>query len=79
MNGLNITGPFDYVKGPSPASQSTIFTCGSDRATQGPQCERQILSRLAARAFRRAVNAEEVDRLVTIADNARESSGSFNR
>lgn len=74
-----ITGPFDYVKGPSQASLDKIFTCGRDSASQGPECERQILSRLATRAFRRAVSTAEVDRLVNIAEGARQSSGSFNR
>jgi hypothetical protein len=74
---LDIVGPYEYRKGPSPESRRKIYTCGHLNGAHQPACERKILSSLARRAYRRAVSAQEVDRLVAIADSSQKRGGSF--
>jgi hypothetical protein len=60
------------------ASRALIFVC--DPAKTGePACARQIAERLARRAFRRPVTAEEVNRLVTFYDAERRNGGTFDQ
>ncbi len=61
---LDIHGPFNPSKAP-PAGFKTIFICGApDKYT--PQCARQIVERLATRAYRRPATPQEVQRLLTL-------------
>jgi mono/diheme cytochrome c family protein len=74
---LEINGPFDYVKGPSAESQRKIYTCGHHSGEHQPICTRKIVSDLAHRAFRRPVEAAEVDGLTAIVTNAQQRGRSF--
>jgi hypothetical protein len=74
---VNIIGPTDYKAGPSPESVRKIYTCGRVNGLYAAGCERQILSNLACRAYRRPVSRQETDALVAIAAGARKRGGSF--
>jgi hypothetical protein len=77
VSEVSITGPYDYVKKPSPDSLRRIYTCGHFDGIHGASCQRKILSSIAARAYRRPVSEEEVERLVSISSLARTRGGSF--
>lgn len=74
---LKISGPYDYVKGPSQESLRKVYTCGHLDGHHEPACERKILSSLAYRGYRGPVKTAEVDQLVSIADDVRKRGGSF--
>ncbi|HKX26196.1 MAG TPA: DUF1592 domain-containing protein, partial [Blastocatellia bacterium] len=74
---FEILGPYRYVKGPAPESLRKIYVCGHFKGEHQPGCDRKIVSSLARRAFRRAVAAEEVDRLLEISNRARARGRSF--
>ncbi|MEO6726298.1 MAG: DUF1592 domain-containing protein, partial [Blastocatellia bacterium] len=74
---LEINGPFDYAKGPSAESQQKLYTCGHRSGEHQPSCTRKIVGDLAHRAFRRPVEAAEVDGLTAIVANAQQRGRSF--
>ena len=74
---LKISGPYDYVKGPSEESLRKIYTCGPLHGHHEAGCERKILSSLAYRGYRGPVKTAEVDQLVSIADDVQKRGGSF--
>jgi mono/diheme cytochrome c family protein len=77
MTQIEVMGPLAYTKGPSPESVRKIYVCGRPNGVHPQGCERTILTNLARRAYRRAVDAKEVDKLVAIFDAAQKSSASF--
>ncbi|MDQ3009381.1 MAG: DUF1592 domain-containing protein [Acidobacteriota bacterium] len=74
---LEINGPFDYAKGPSPESQQKLYTCGHRSVEHQPSCTRKIVGDLAHRAFRRPVEPGEVEGLTAIVTNAQQRGRSF--
>ena len=74
ISNLYVTGPYDEVMGPSPESAKLVFPCKVHTAA----CERQILTQLAGRAYRRPATAAEVNQLVSLADSVRAHGDSFN-
>ncbi len=74
---VEINGPFDYVKGPSPEAAQKLYTCGHLKGNHQPGCERKIIANLAHRAFRRPVEAAELDGLVAIFTKAKERGRTF--
>jgi PAS domain-containing protein len=75
---LEVMGPYDQTKGPSPESLKRIFTCGHLDGHHTPACDRSIVSSLARRAFRRPVTPAEVAPYLKLAALARAQGGSFN-
>ena len=64
IGSVEIGGPY-AVDGPgNTASRRTIFTCHPDAGDDAAACARQILSRLARRAYRRPVTDADVDLLL---------------
>jgi hypothetical protein len=59
---LTVRGPFETTGRGETPSRARIFTC----ATRDDACARTILATLARRAFRRAVNAADVDPLMAL-------------
>lgn len=76
---LEITGPFDFVKGSALVAQKTIYTCGHLEGHHSSSCARKITGDLAHRAFRRPVQPEEVDRLTSIVSDAQKRGRSFDQ
>ena len=78
MTQIEVIGPLEPTKGPSPNSIRKIYICGRPGEALPPGCEHKILANLARRAYRRAVTSEEVDQLVSVFSAAQKRSGSFN-
>jgi mono/diheme cytochrome c family protein len=74
---FEITGPYDPVKGPSPASQRLLYACGHVNGKHGAACLRRDVSHLARRAYRRPVSAAELAPILRLAQDARNQGGSF--
>ena len=81
MNGIplvdyvDITGPY-AVTGPGDTpSRRRIFSCRPDSAGADRPCAREILSRLATRAFRRPVGDGETALLLEFYDAGRNTGG----
>ena len=59
-------------------SQRKIFSCHPDRGAEEQSCATQILSTLAARAYRRPASEEDIDLLLGFYSEGRETGGNFN-
>lgn len=77
VSGLEIVGPYGTPPGPSRQSLQLVYTCGHLDGHHGPACARQILTRMARRAYRRPVTDKDVDPLVALAAQARRDGASF--
>jgi len=76
---VEITGPFEPEAPELPESHRRIFTCGGPVEGYPPGCAREILERLARRAYRRPVSPQEVDDLVRLVELAQERGEPFER
>ncbi len=74
FESIDIGGPFDQVKGPSPESTRRIFVC----TQQTPACVRMIVSTFAARAFRRPLRPAEAEPFTGLYTLARKQGDGFN-
>jgi mono/diheme cytochrome c family protein len=75
-DGVEIVGPFNPTGLPKTPSRDLVFVC--DPRTAGESaCARKITENLARRAFRRPVNAEDVNRLMQFYEFGRENNGDF--
>src|SRR5690606_12158284 len=61
VTGVNIVGPFNARGIGDTPSRKKIFSCYPTRADEERACATEILSRIATRAFRRPVDADELD------------------
>lgn len=77
VHEVDITGPDNFKKGPSPEAVRKIFICGSPDGPADAACERKIIANLAYRAFRGPMNPQTVDQLAGISQGARKRGGSF--
>jgi mono/diheme cytochrome c family protein len=77
-NGIEINGPFNSTGVSNTASRALIFVCDPQKVG-APACAKQITERLARRAFRRPVSAEDVARLMPFYEAGREGGGSFDQ
>jgi Protein of unknown function (DUF1592)/Protein of unknown function (DUF1588)/Protein of unknown function (DUF1587)/Protein of unknown function (DUF1585)/Protein of unknown function (DUF1595)/Planctomycete cytochrome C len=77
ISAIEIGGPYNQAKGPSAASLKLIYACGHVDGHHGAGCARQIITRLAHRAYRRPVTAQEVAQLVSLITMARRQGDSF--
>ncbi len=74
---VDVGGPFDAARGPSPESAKLVYSCGHLDGNHMPACARTIVGNLARRAFRRPVSDAETERLLALAAVARQKGGSF--
>ncbi|MSO21621.1 MAG: DUF1592 domain-containing protein [Acidobacteria bacterium] len=75
VESILIEGPFES-KGPGQtASRQKIFTCAPASSTNGEACARQILTQLARRAYRRPVNEDDIQLLLSLFRQGRERAG----
>jgi mono/diheme cytochrome c family protein len=77
VNAVEIGGPYNQAKGPSPASLKLIYACGHTDGHHAPGCARKIIADLAHRAYRRPVTAQEVNQLVSLIGMARKHGDPF--
>ena len=79
VNFVEIAGPFEQKTGPSPESLARIFRCGHPGAgaAHTGSCARKIVANLSRRAYRRPPTAQEVSRLLALADASRTRGATF--
>jgi hypothetical protein len=77
INALEIGGPYNQAKGPSPDSLRKIYTCGHLNGKHRLSCARMIVSTLARRAFRRPVTLHEINRLIALVAQAQKRGDPF--
>ncbi len=78
---IQIGGPYgsDAGQGKEQRAEgrSTLFVCRPERATEETACATKILSRISRLAYRRPVNAADVQTLMTFYGNGRREGGTF--
>ncbi len=72
---IEVGGPYDSQGPGDTPSRRRIFTCRPPNASSGEDCARQILTRLARRAYRRPASEKDVRRLLEFYDDARARHG----
>lgn len=80
VQGLEIDGPYNITGPGDTPSRRAIFVCRPEQSETEPSCARQILSRLATRAYRRPIVTTDpaVDTLMRFYDQSRnEDAGDF--
>ncbi|HUG73475.1 MAG TPA: DUF1592 domain-containing protein [Steroidobacteraceae bacterium] len=71
--GFTVAGPFDVTGLGDTPSRRRIFSCQPASAAEEPACARRILADLAAAAFRRPVNEEDLAAPLSFYTRARET------
>ena len=74
---LEIDGPYEADPRPLPASHRRIVTCRPIAEEPWQPCAREILARLARRAYRRPAAEAEIERLMGLASRAMREGASF--
>ena len=77
VNNIEVRGPYNQAKGPSPASLRTIYTCGHLHGGHTATCADRIIGDFTRRAFRRAVTPAEVAPYLRLYQMARKEGDSF--
>src|SRR4029079_6972120 len=76
LYALDVTGPYNATGVSESASRRRVFTCRPASEADEPRCATQIVSRLAAQAFRRPTTAEDLEGLMGYYEIGRKK-GSF--
>jgi hypothetical protein len=76
IGALRIEGPFRATRPEDSASLGKVFTCRPATAAEEAPCANEILSTLARKAFRRPVDAGDLEQLMGFFDDGR-AVGSF--
>ena len=72
LKTFSVTGPFNPGGVAETASRRKIFTCRPANSSEEQSCATQVISRLATAAFRRPVNAEDLEWAMTFYQTGRE-------
>ena len=74
VDRLLISGPFDPARPVDTPSRARIFTCRPAAPAEERACASSILSRLGRLAYRRPLDASELDRLLAFYDDEKRQS-----
>jgi len=77
VGGLELGGPYAASHGPSIEAQKKIYACGHLNGHHNKSCAGVIVQRLAHRAYRRPVTANEVAQLTNLVSQVQKDTGSF--
>jgi uncharacterized protein DUF1592/uncharacterized protein DUF1588/uncharacterized protein DUF1587/uncharacterized protein DUF1585/uncharacterized protein DUF1595 len=72
-----VAGPYNVTGVSETPTRKRIFVCRPASAAEEPACAEQILSSLARRAFRRSVEAEDIQASLAFYNDARAEGGNF--
>jgi hypothetical protein len=75
LQSFSVTGPYNPTGISETASRRKIFTCRPSQEVQEERCAREIVSGLAAKAFRRPVTAEDMESLLEYYEYGAERGG----
>jgi hypothetical protein len=78
VHSIEVGGPYtnNASFGESPSRQ-LIFSCYPEQLTEEAACAEEIVSRMARRAYRRAITDADTNLLVEFFNRGREQGGSF--
>ena len=79
VSSVSVAGPYGSGGVGQTASRLAIFSCQPATVSEERDCATAILSRLARRAYRRPVSANDLSTLLSFFDRGRENGGSFDR
>ncbi|MGD8324213.1 MAG: DUF1592 domain-containing protein, partial [Gammaproteobacteria bacterium] len=79
LRTATIEGPYDVSGISETPSRERLMVCTPASPAEESACAEEILSKLARRAFRRAITAEDVQEPLSFYNNARESGASFDK
>src|SRR5262249_47231670 len=65
VNALIVTGPFDGKRPDHTASRDRIFSCRPATAAQEELCAKKILSGMATKAYRRPIDANDLEAVLS--------------
>jgi mono/diheme cytochrome c family protein len=71
VQSLSIMGPFDATGSGDTPSRRRVFICAPETVADETPCAREILRRLASRAFRRPVGEASLDTLMSFYEDGR--------
>lgn len=71
VNALFITGPFDGIRPDHTPSRDRILVCRPANAAEETPCAKKVLSTLARKAYRRPVNDQDLELLLSLYQSAR--------
>ena len=74
---IDLGGPYEQAKGAAPESLQKLYVCGHLDGKHQPSCGTKIISKLAQRAYRRNVTAEETNQLVGLMKLVQQRGDSF--
>ncbi|HZT33927.1 MAG TPA: DUF1592 domain-containing protein [Bryobacteraceae bacterium] len=74
---IDVRGPYNQDPAPLPPGHWKIFVCGHAPGHHQPECARYVVANLARRAWRGPVSDQEVDRLLSFVDMARQQGDPF--
>jgi hypothetical protein len=72
-----VEGPYNVTGVSETPTRERIFVCRPATAAEEPACAEQILSSLTRRAFRRAVDSEDIEASLAFYSDARAAGGDF--
>jgi len=72
-----VQGPYNVTGVSDTPTRERIFVCRPTSAAEEPACASQILSSLARRAFRRSVDADDIEASLDFYNEARAEGGDF--
>jgi hypothetical protein len=77
LDQVVVEGPFEVAGPGSSASRSRIFSCYPQRETEEAACAERVLTGIARRAYRRPLEADERNRLLSLYRGEREKGRGF--
>jgi len=75
LRNLGVDGPYDVTGVSETASRERVLSCRPATSAEEGPCAREIIGRLARRAFRRPVTDDDVGRLLALYETARAEQG----
>ncbi len=78
VNALFVTGPFEGKRPEHTASRDRIFVCRPASAAEETSCAKTVLSTLARKAYRRPVNDQDTEILMSLYQSARSNGNGGN-
>jgi Protein of unknown function (DUF1592)/Protein of unknown function (DUF1588)/Protein of unknown function (DUF1587)/Protein of unknown function (DUF1585)/Protein of unknown function (DUF1595) len=77
LENVVVEGPQNVTGVTEMATRERVFVCRPASAAEEPACATEILSKLARRAFRRPVGAEDIEASLAFYSEARTNGGDF--
>ncbi len=77
VSALEVGGPYSQATGPFVETLRKVFTCGHLHGGHAAGCAQKIVTEFGARAFRRPLAQQEIDRFSSLVHTAQSQGDSF--